>query len=111
MYWPIIRPSDSLRFRDKQRAAPKRPNPGNDHDSGAQPQTVVRHVTDNGIVEFDFIYGDPDLSVELVLPRAAFKEFCLENGCLVTAADPAASHAVLRLVKDGAALEPVGASQ
>ena len=74
-------------------------------------QTVVRNLTDNGIVEFDFIYGDPDLSVELVLPRAAFKEFCLENGCLVTAADPAASHAVLRLVKDGAALEPVGASQ
>jgi len=28
-----------------------------------------------------------------------------------SAADPAASHAVLRLVKDGAALEPVGASQ
>ena len=74
-------------------------------------QTVVRNVTDNGIVEFDFIYGDPDLSVELVLPIAAFQEFCLENGCLVTAADPAASHAVLRLVKNGAALEPVGASQ
>jgi len=35
----------------------------------------------------------------------------LQTGCLVTAADPAASHAVLRLVKDGAALEPVGAPQ
>ncbi|MEN5145835.1 phenol hydroxylase subunit [Brevundimonas diminuta] len=83
--------------------------------SGGRPklQTVVRNLTDSGIVEFDFIYGDPDLSVELVLPRAAFKEFCLENGCLVTAADPAASHAVLRLVKDGPAVapEPVGASQ
>ncbi|MDM8351274.1 phenol hydroxylase subunit [Brevundimonas diminuta] len=82
---------------------------------GSRPklQTVVRHVTDSGIVEFDFIYGDPDLSVELVLPIAAFKEFCLENGCLVTAADPAASHAVLRLVKDGPAVAPVsvGASQ
>ncbi|SJM50535.1 hypothetical protein FM111_02515 [Brevundimonas diminuta 3F5N] len=76
-------------------------------------QTVVRNLTDNGIVEFDFIYGDPDLSVELVLPVIAFREFCLENGCLVTAADPAASHVVLRLVKDGPAVapEPVGASQ
>ncbi len=81
--------------------------------SGGRPklQTVVRNLTDNGVVEFDFIYGDPDLSVELVLPIAAFREFCLENGCLVTTADPAASHAVLRLVKNGASLEPVGASQ
>nr|WP_314433120.1 phenol hydroxylase subunit [uncultured Brevundimonas sp.] len=83
--------------------------------SGSRPklQTVVRQVTAGGVVEFDFIYGDPDLSVELVLPVAAFREFCLENGCLVTAADRTASHAVLRLVKDGPApsLDLVGASQ
>lgn len=81
--------------------------------SGSRPklQTVVRHITDAGVVEFDFIYGDPDLSVELVLPREAFREFCLENGCLVTAADPADSHVVLSLVKGGPAFELVGASQ
>ncbi len=31
---------------------------------------------DNGLVAFEFSIGWPDLSVELVLPRAAFDEFC-----------------------------------
>lgn len=33
----------------------------------------------NGLVEFEFAVGDPDVSVELVMPEAAFKEFCRKN--------------------------------
>ncbi|WP_326537211.1 phenol hydroxylase subunit [Pseudorhodoferax sp.] len=35
-----------------------------------------RAMRDDGFVEFDFAIGDPDLSVELMLPRAAFTAFC-----------------------------------
>lgn len=81
--------------------------------TGPKLQAVVRNVTKAEVVEFDFIYGDPDLTVELVLPRTAFREFCVENHCLVTAADPADSRAVLRLVKDDPvlALDPAGEQQ
>lgn len=34
---------------------------------------------DNGFVEFEFAIGDPALCVELMLPSAAFHEFCLAN--------------------------------
>ena len=34
---------------------------------------------DDGLVAFDFSIGWPELSVELVLPRAAFDEFCAKN--------------------------------
>ena len=30
----------------------------------------------NGLIEFEFAVGDPDVCVELVMPRAAFDEFC-----------------------------------
>jgi phenol hydroxylase P0 protein len=30
-------------------------------------------------VEFDFAIGDPELSVDLILPAHAFKEFCATN--------------------------------
>lgn len=33
----------------------------------------------DGFVEFDFAIGDPDLSVDLILPSAAFDEFCAAN--------------------------------
>jgi phenol hydroxylase P0 protein len=35
-----------------------------------------RHVRADGFVAFDFAIGEPDLSVELVLPQAAFAAFC-----------------------------------
>lgn len=35
----------------------------------------VRHVRDDGFIEFDFALGDAELSVELILPRAAFEAF------------------------------------
>lgn len=38
-----------------------------------------RTTRPDGFVEFDFAIGDPELSVELMLPRAAFDEFCRVN--------------------------------
>lgn len=39
----------------------------------------LRKVRDDGFVEFDFAIGEPDLSVELILPAEAFREFCRAN--------------------------------
>lgn len=39
----------------------------------------VRERHANGLVEFLFAVGDPDLSVELVMPEAAFDDFCARN--------------------------------
>jgi phenol hydroxylase P0 protein len=33
----------------------------------------------NGLVEFEFAIGDPDVAAELVMPKAAFEEFCRTN--------------------------------
>lgn len=33
----------------------------------------------NGFVEFEFAIGEPDVCVELVMPQAAFDEFCRNN--------------------------------
>ena len=33
----------------------------------------------DGLVAFDFAIGWPELSVELLLPTAAFAEFCIAN--------------------------------
>ena len=33
----------------------------------------------NDLVEFQFAIGDPDLCVELIMPRPAFDEFCAAN--------------------------------
>ncbi len=32
-----------------------------------------------GFVEFDFAIGDPSIYIELILPSAAFEEFCKKN--------------------------------
>ena len=39
----------------------------------------VRSGPDATFVEFDFAIGFPDLFVELVLPRQAFRQFCENN--------------------------------
>lgn len=36
----------------------------------------VQRLRDDGFVEFDFALGDPGLSVDLILPQAAFNAFC-----------------------------------
>ncbi|HTN65650.1 MAG TPA: phenol hydroxylase subunit [Burkholderiaceae bacterium] len=33
----------------------------------------------NGLIEFVFAIGDPDVAVELVMPKPAFDEFCRAN--------------------------------
>lgn len=43
----------------------------------------------DGFVEFEFAIGDPELAVELMLPEAAFHEFCLANEVILL--DPALS--------------------
>jgi phenol/toluene 2-monooxygenase (NADH) P0/A0 len=35
----------------------------------------IRRIREDGFVEFDFAIGDPELSVELILPRAAYEHF------------------------------------
>lgn len=33
----------------------------------------------NGFVEFEFAIGEPEIFVEMILPRLAFAEFCTAN--------------------------------
>jgi phenol hydroxylase P0 protein len=37
----------------------------------------------DGFIEFEFAIGDPALAVELMLPEAAFHEFCLANDVIM----------------------------
>jgi phenol hydroxylase P0 protein len=39
----------------------------------------ILRTTNNGFVEFEFSVVDKDLYVELILPEAAFQEFCAMN--------------------------------
>ena len=36
-------------------------------------------VRPDDFVEFEFSIGDPDLAMELILPAAAYREFCRDN--------------------------------
>ena len=44
----------------------------------------------SGLVEFEFAVGEPELVVELVMPKAAFDEFCASNHVEFIAASLAA---------------------
>lgn len=37
----------------------------------------------DGFIEFEFSIGDPDLCVELMLPKEAFDEFCIANEVVI----------------------------
>jgi phenol hydroxylase P0 protein len=50
----------------------------------------VMRTRANGLIEFEFAVGDPDVAVELVMPKAAFGEFCAANHVERIAAEPAA---------------------
>ena len=39
----------------------------------------VRNRRANGLVQFDFAIGAPEIFVELLMPQAAFDEFCAVN--------------------------------
>lgn len=47
----------------------------------------VHELDDKGFVHFDFAIDDPELSVELTLPQASFREFCAENEVVQLTAD------------------------
>lgn len=60
----------------------------------------------NGMVEFEFAIGEPGLFVEMLLPRAAFREFCAANRVTTLSAAPAAAPGwdwSLRQARDDAA--------
>lgn len=64
----------------------------------------VQRETDTGFVEFEFFVADKDLYVDLILPAAAFREFCsinrvrfLEPGIEPATADTASG--LLRSIK------------
>jgi phenol/toluene 2-monooxygenase (NADH) P0/A0 len=63
----------------------------------------VLRRTENGFVEFEFFVSDVDLCIELILPEAAFKEFCLNNRIVVeksiTSAGKEQHNGLLKLVK------------
>ncbi len=60
-------------------------------------ESCTVRVTDpdhHGYVEFQFSLGDPELYLEMTLPRAAFEEFCREHAARVlTPAEGAAVDA------------------
>ena len=47
----------------------------------------------NGMVEFEFAVGEPELFVEMLLPQAAFADFCAAQGVEPSIAKPAAAGA------------------
>lgn len=54
------------------------------HAGRSAPDTKNRYVRlreqrDDGFVIFDFAIGDPGLSCELIMPMAAYREFCASN--------------------------------
>lgn len=63
----------------------------------------VLRRTENGFVEFEFFVSDAYLCIELILPEAAFKEFCLNNHIVVEDSVGSGSKAqhggLLKLVK------------
>lgn len=47
----------------------------------------INRVRESGMVEFLFAIGDPDLSIELIMDRAMFDEFCAQNQVIVLDAE------------------------
>lgn len=62
------------------RRAPPRPAAAatGDFDTRKRYVRIVRERA-NGFVEFEFAIGEPDLSIEMILGREAFAEFCRDN--------------------------------
>lgn len=52
---------------------------GNDTFDTTRKFVRVIETRDNGMVEFEFAIGEPELFVELLLPGPAFAEFCAAN--------------------------------
>lgn len=53
-----------------------------------QRYVLIRNERSDGFIEFDYSVGEPEVFVEMILPRPAFDEFCLENDvAFITEAD------------------------
>lgn len=79
-----------------QNAEAARPDAANDGNETVTRRRFVRILQEdkNGLVQFEFAIGWPDLAVELALPRAAFDEFCAQNAVrFVTEAEIEAEEA------------------
>lgn len=50
-----------------------------------------RELRPDGYVLFDFAIGDPELSVELLLPLAAYQDFCRRNATIGLSREQVAS--------------------
>lgn len=62
-------------------------------------QALISYVRVTGIrngrfVEFEFALGDADLSVELIMPFAAFDEFCRQRQAVVLPAAKGAAEGI-----------------
>lgn len=71
----------------------------------------VTGITARQVVQFTFIFGDPDLAVELVLPISAFREFCSENDCTIIVRDERLQARISDLVRPLEILSSVGTPQ
>lgn len=50
------------------------------HPNTEKLQRYIRITGERGeFVEFDFSIGDPELFVEMIMPRPAFEDFCREQ--------------------------------
>jgi phenol/toluene 2-monooxygenase (NADH) P0/A0 len=56
---------------------------------------IVDERTD-GMVEFEFAVGEPELFVEMILPREAFEDFCAREQVQPTRGDAVPSRADAR---------------
>ena len=56
---------------------------GNDTFDTTRKFVRVIETRENGMVEFEFAIGEPELFVELLLPGPAFAEFCSANAVTV----------------------------
>lgn len=47
----------------------------------------VLRILPNGLIEFEFAVGAPEVAAELVMPKSAFDEFCANNQVELLSAD------------------------
>jgi phenol hydroxylase P0 protein len=50
----------------------------------------ITGTREHGLIEFDFAIGEPEIYIELILPFAAFEEFCSHNNVSHLTAEEAA---------------------
>ncbi|MCB1917323.1 MAG: phenol hydroxylase subunit [Rhodocyclaceae bacterium] len=59
----------------------------------------------NGLVEFEFAIGEPELYVEMLLPEAAFAEFCETNRVATLPPRPASDEEMAWTLREASRLD------